>query len=450
MVYCAGCERPILGRFLLTVLDRPWHPGCVQCCECSCSLSDKCFSREGKLYCREDFFRRFGPKCAGCSQGISPSELVRRARERVYHVACMTCALCGKQLRTGEELYILPGGAFLCKEDYLASGPPLDPAAAAAAAAAAHGSAGSSGGSPSDAAPLRDTGVRSVAATARSDGSPTSPEGAARSPDGGEDGELSKDAAGPGGSDKEGEAEEAAGGAGGKRRGPRTTIKAKQLETLRAAFAATPKPSRHVREQLAQETGLNMRVIQVWFQNRRSKERRMKQLSALGGRRGHALFRGGARRARPLAGRLEEGEAGAPFAYYPDYPPEFYGPTPGGGVGGFEFYPPHSQAQTPPDMGFLLPGPPGVGAAAAAAALGGALEAAHPSLLQHGDRYSDLISPPGAGRDCPTSPNAALPAHLHGMPPGNGFPSGAEPPFGLHRAGGYEHMGHEMGEATVW
>jgi len=50
---------------------------------------------------------------------------------------------------------------------------------------------------------------------------------------------------------------------GGKRRGPRTTIKAKQLETLKAAFAATPKPTRHIREQLAQETGLNMRVIQA-------------------------------------------------------------------------------------------------------------------------------------------------------------------------------------------
>lgn len=49
----------------------------------------------------------------------------------------------------------------------------------------------------------------------------------------------------------------------GKRRGPRTTIKAKQLETLKAAFAATPKPTRHVREQLSRDTGLSMRVIQV-------------------------------------------------------------------------------------------------------------------------------------------------------------------------------------------
>jgi len=50
---------------------------------------------------------------------------------------------------------------------------------------------------------------------------------------------------------------------GAKRRGPRTTIKAKQLDMLKSAFAATPKPTRHIREQLAQETGLNMRVIQV-------------------------------------------------------------------------------------------------------------------------------------------------------------------------------------------
>ncbi len=51
--------------------------------------------------------------------------------------------------------------------------------------------------------------------------------------------------------------------AGGKRRGPRTTIKAKQLEVLKTAFSQTPKPTRHIREQLAKETGLTMRVIQV-------------------------------------------------------------------------------------------------------------------------------------------------------------------------------------------
>lgn len=66
--------------------------------------------------------------------------------------------------------------------------------------------------------------------------------------------------------DNDGEANDTNGnhsGPGSKRRGPRTTIKAKQLEILKAAFNATPKPTRHIREQLASETGLNMRVIQV-------------------------------------------------------------------------------------------------------------------------------------------------------------------------------------------
>lgn len=49
----------------------------------------------------------------------------------------------------------------------------------------------------------------------------------------------------------------------GRRRGPRTTIKTTQLEALTSTFHSTPKPARHVREHLARQTGLSMRVIQV-------------------------------------------------------------------------------------------------------------------------------------------------------------------------------------------
>ncbi|CAB4057839.1 LHX3_4 [Lepeophtheirus salmonis] len=61
----------------------------------------------------------------------------------------------------------------------------------------------------------------------------------------------------------------------GKRRGPRTTIKPPQLEKLQEIFNRNPKPNRAIRENLAKNTGLAMRVIQVWFQNKRSKEKRL-------------------------------------------------------------------------------------------------------------------------------------------------------------------------------
>lgn len=63
-----------------------------------------------------------------------------------------------------------------------------------------------------------------------------------------------------------------------KPRGPRTQIKPKQLTILTALFDRNPKPSRQAQEQAARETGLTKRVVQVWFQNKRSKEKRIRQM----------------------------------------------------------------------------------------------------------------------------------------------------------------------------
>ncbi|KAJ8985197.1 hypothetical protein NQ317_018226 [Molorchus minor] len=56
LIACAGCDKPILDKFLLNVLERTWHAECVRCFDCRAPLTDKCFSREGKLFCRSDFF----------------------------------------------------------------------------------------------------------------------------------------------------------------------------------------------------------------------------------------------------------------------------------------------------------------------------------------------------------------------------------------------------------
>uniref|UniRef100_A0A1A9VRR7 LIM zinc-binding domain-containing protein n=1 Tax=Glossina austeni TaxID=7395 RepID=A0A1A9VRR7_GLOAU len=116
---CAGCNKPILDKFLLNVLERGWHASCVRCCECLQLLTDKCFSRESKLYCRNDFYRRYGTKCSGCGQGIAPSDLVRKPRDKVFHLNCFTCCICHKQLSTGEQLYVLDDNKYICKDDYL-------------------------------------------------------------------------------------------------------------------------------------------------------------------------------------------------------------------------------------------------------------------------------------------------------------------------------------------
>lgn len=57
MMSCAGCDKPIMDKFLLNVLDRAWHAECVKCADCHGTLSDKCYSRDGKILCKPDFYR---------------------------------------------------------------------------------------------------------------------------------------------------------------------------------------------------------------------------------------------------------------------------------------------------------------------------------------------------------------------------------------------------------
>lgn len=64
-------------------------------------------------------FRRYGTKCSGCGQGIAPSDLVRKPRDKVFHLNCFTCCICRKQLSTGEQLYVLDDNKFICKDDYM-------------------------------------------------------------------------------------------------------------------------------------------------------------------------------------------------------------------------------------------------------------------------------------------------------------------------------------------
>ncbi|XP_071949094.1 LIM/homeobox protein Lhx3-like isoform X2 [Antedon mediterranea] len=192
---CAGCQHPILDRFIHKVLERFWHAKCLRCSECGCLLNERCFTRNGEVFCKEDFASRFGTKCSACDKVIAPTEVVRRAQDNVYHLDCFSCLMCNTQLSTGDEFYLMGDSKLVCKRDY-------------------------------------------EAAKAK---------------------EMELDNA---------------------NKRPRTTITAKQLETLKSAYTSSPKPPRHVREQLAQETGLDMRVVQVWFQNRRAKEKRLKKDSS--------------------------------------------------------------------------------------------------------------------------------------------------------------------------
>ena len=86
-------QMTLFSEITFKVVDQPWHAKCLSCASCAQPLREKCFvknryfqnhnqlsiimlTHSSDVFCREDFFRKYGTKCAGCQEGIAPSSVV--------------------------------------------------------------------------------------------------------------------------------------------------------------------------------------------------------------------------------------------------------------------------------------------------------------------------------------------------------------------------------------
>uniref|UniRef100_A0A3P8YJQ4 LIM homeobox transcription factor 1, beta b n=1 Tax=Esox lucius TaxID=8010 RepID=A0A3P8YJQ4_ESOLU len=217
---CEGCQRPISDRFLMRVNESSWHEECLQCAVCQQPLTTTCYFRDRKLYCKIDYQQLFATKCSGCLEKIAPTEFVMRALESVYHLGCFSCCVCERQLCKGDE-FVLKEGQLLCKSDYEREKELLSSVSPEAS----------------------DSGKRRKIPWAKGSG------GQGKGSDDGKDPRRPKR--------------------------PRTILTTQQRRAFKASFEVSSKPCRKVRETLAAETGLSVRVVQVWFQNQRAKMKKL-------------------------------------------------------------------------------------------------------------------------------------------------------------------------------
>ncbi|KAK1900878.1 Paxillin [Dissostichus eleginoides] len=89
---CHYCNGPILDR-VVTALDKTWHPEHFFCAQCGAFFGPEGFhEKDGKAYCRKDYFDMFAPKCGGCTRAILENYI--SALNSLWHPECFVCREC--------------------------------------------------------------------------------------------------------------------------------------------------------------------------------------------------------------------------------------------------------------------------------------------------------------------------------------------------------------------
>ncbi|XP_069038067.1 paxillin isoform X3 [Lepisosteus oculatus] len=89
---CYYCNGPILDK-VVTALDRTWHPEHFFCAQCGSFFGPEGFhEKDGKAYCRKDYFDMFAPKCGGCARAILENYI--SALNALWHPECFVCREC--------------------------------------------------------------------------------------------------------------------------------------------------------------------------------------------------------------------------------------------------------------------------------------------------------------------------------------------------------------------
>ncbi|XP_053480810.1 LIM/homeobox protein Lhx2b [Ictalurus furcatus] len=259
---CAGCGGKISDRYYLLAVDKQWHMRCLKCCECKLNLESEltCFSKDGSIYCKEDYYRRFSvQRCARCHLGISASEMVMRARDLVYHLNCFTCTTCNKMLTTGDH-FGMKDSLVYCRLHF---------------ETVVQGDYGHF--NHTDVAPSKALGTAGALALSYYNGVGSVQKGRPRkrkSPGPGADLAAYNAALSCNENDGDPMDRDSQYNSGQKTKRMRTSFKHHQLRTMKSYFAINHNPDAKDLKQLAQKTGLTKRVLQVWFQNARAKFRR--------------------------------------------------------------------------------------------------------------------------------------------------------------------------------
>ncbi|XP_026162293.1 filamin-binding LIM protein 1 isoform X2 [Mastacembelus armatus] len=124
---CWACGE-IITDHVIRALERAYHLSCFTCTTCKQQIGEQAFAQGevGEVYCLQDYYRKYAPKCSTCNQLIIPKEdgtdsYTVECLGRSFHENCYRCEVCIIQLspEPNEHGCYPLDGKMLCKSCHL-------------------------------------------------------------------------------------------------------------------------------------------------------------------------------------------------------------------------------------------------------------------------------------------------------------------------------------------
>ncbi|XP_062554211.1 LIM domain kinase 1 isoform X2 [Armigeres subalbatus] len=113
---CAGCYNAIEKDEYIGALGQRWHADCFRCSVCDSHLSSWYFEKEGLLFCRDDYWTKYGECCQQCGQIISGPVMV--AGDHKFHPECFCCDSCKVFIGDREAYALVERSKLFCGQCY--------------------------------------------------------------------------------------------------------------------------------------------------------------------------------------------------------------------------------------------------------------------------------------------------------------------------------------------